>query len=1465
METELVVKIFATVVGVGLVIWALPKRLLGGGGRPRQLSDDHSPTQTSTLSPKAIPTNGRFDVFLSFHGPDTRKTLVGHLFHSLSSAGVVVFLDSETLEKGKTIDMSLEYAIHNSHILIPIFSRNYAYSHWCLNEVSQMSRSNAKLIIPIFYNVRPAEVRYQTGPFEAAFNKHLSKRRANEKTIQEWRNSLKYACSFSGWSLRDDFNGHEIKLVQTLKTEILGKLQRLPLQVARHPVGVEERKNVAMDLLEMKSEGIIISLCIHGMGGVGKSTLAKALFNDLCPKFSSTCFVSDVRKTDTKELQIKIIKSLVNVHGVKMNIPEEGMREMKKHLDPVRALLVLDDVDDRNVLAALLGDWFQPGSRIIVTTQNKGVVDERSKHLNRFYQVEELDHDQALQLFTWHAFPKGVPDYKYRHLSDQVVTACQGLPLAIEVIGGLLFDKRDDKFWMEALKQLKSVEINEIQERLKIGYDVLNDTEKEIFLDIACFFVGSDKYKCLCIWEASGWCANSALNNLRMRSLIKVSSDDRLEMHDILRDMGRSIVTKQNIDDVGKRSRMWDEKDVRKVFKQNRATESIQGILYNSKKRNSFRTEQLEAMHKLRLLSMNNANIEGDFGRLPTSDLRWLRWIDCPFQCFPSEMKIKNLTVLELANSDQIRQIWDEQMHPKVPKNLKILLVKDCRNLNRLPELSKLRSLVKVEIIRCPGLISLPDSIGHLHNLEYLDLSHCSNLQSIPQLPKLQCLLKLMLNHCDSLTALPDSIGKLKNLEVLDLSACTKLESLPEISKLESLIRLEFHGCSNLRTLPNSVGYLINLKHLGLSGCSSINTLPELSKLESLVKLDLHDCIGLKTLPDPIFDYLINLEYLDLSNCSHLEGLPRSIGSLIRLHFLNMQSNFSVTCLPEEFGRLLQLKELDLNHCEKLGELPQSFANLGCLSILRMGGMSKLPGSLCRLGALRILDVRDAGKLVEVDLPEHIGMLKSLEVIDLQGGRFCMLPESFKDLSQLTHLNLNYCRELLELPVLPERLVELSICFCKKLRTVPDLSDLKRLKILRMYKCEQVEELRGLGSLQALEYLDIGGCNNIKSAAEGNGLDTLKSLETLHLGGSGVVFFHKWIQAMPHLWQLSFDGSAIPDWFDQQIQSDITLTLEEKVVRCMGVIFFFSARVGDNLYISASIIRGDREVFRTEFSSSRNFLPWQPIHSCEEELRLFILQENHEFVRNLQNGDTIRVNEDRFLRNSNTKVGIHLLSSTREEITMSGGEQSSEMQKDILYRRLFADLTWIQWSYKAWRNLHPLDLNTRSLAVYDLAGFTRRTIRSKSPGENCIENVAQETVFVRWKRENWLEIRRKQRFWYEDRGELVGVIDGRSGRSRGRELDVCVGERWLRWKRGEAYEWTMHGAVRETRTIQSVERKEFEIDDHEHLISSSSSSTIPIRWPHVDHLFLWVDRSGRRTVWLPFIGLKYKREGHISL
>eukprot|EP01018_Ginkgo_biloba_P005501 Gb_04201 [translate_table: standard] len=194
----------------------------------------------------------KYHVFLSFRGPDVRTTFVDHLYLSLTAAGIHTFLDSEKLEKGQDIGISLEDAINHSDILIPIFSPCYAGSYWCLKELGLMCSSRNK-IIPLFYNVEPGDVRHpDKGVYAVAFHKHQD--RHTPDTVNHWKNALKQVCDLSGWTLEATC-GYQGKLVKQIVTNVLKTLDIMCIEVAKHPVGLEERwnANTAVKNLCLKS------------------------------------------------------------------------------------------------------------------------------------------------------------------------------------------------------------------------------------------------------------------------------------------------------------------------------------------------------------------------------------------------------------------------------------------------------------------------------------------------------------------------------------------------------------------------------------------------------------------------------------------------------------------------------------------------------------------------------------------------------------------------------------------------------------------------------------------------------------------------------------------------------------------------------------------------------------------------------------------------------------------------------------------------------------------------------------------------------------------------------------------------------------------------------------------------------------------------------------------------------------
>jgi hypothetical protein len=160
-----------------------------------------------------------YDVFLSFRGEDTRKTFTDHLYTALVRVGIHTFRDDDELSRGEHISTELLKAIQGSKISIVVFSKGYASSSWCLDELVEIIRcknSIGQTLLPIFYDVNPSDVRKQVGTFAEAFARHEDRFQAEMDRVHKWRAALTEAANHSGWDLQDVANGYYICVTLSL-------------------------------------------------------------------------------------------------------------------------------------------------------------------------------------------------------------------------------------------------------------------------------------------------------------------------------------------------------------------------------------------------------------------------------------------------------------------------------------------------------------------------------------------------------------------------------------------------------------------------------------------------------------------------------------------------------------------------------------------------------------------------------------------------------------------------------------------------------------------------------------------------------------------------------------------------------------------------------------------------------------------------------------------------------------------------------------------------------------------------------------------------------------------------------------------------------------------------------------------------------------------------------------------------
>ena len=167
----------------------------------------------STSSPSSSSTPRRtYDVFLNFRGEDTRKSFTDHLYNALIRKGIFTFRDDEKLEKGKFISQELVKAIEESKFAIVIFSINYAFSTWCLNELVHIVRCMKEKgleVWPIFYHVDPSDVRKQKGTFAEAFDEYKESFKERIEEVETWRSTLTEVANLSSWDLQNRYNFHD--------------------------------------------------------------------------------------------------------------------------------------------------------------------------------------------------------------------------------------------------------------------------------------------------------------------------------------------------------------------------------------------------------------------------------------------------------------------------------------------------------------------------------------------------------------------------------------------------------------------------------------------------------------------------------------------------------------------------------------------------------------------------------------------------------------------------------------------------------------------------------------------------------------------------------------------------------------------------------------------------------------------------------------------------------------------------------------------------------------------------------------------------------------------------------------------------------------------------------------------------------------------------------------------------------
>uniref|UniRef100_A0A0E0CCR3 NB-ARC domain-containing protein n=1 Tax=Oryza meridionalis TaxID=40149 RepID=A0A0E0CCR3_9ORYZ len=735
-----------------------------------------------------------------------------------------------------------------------------------------------------------------------------------------------------------------------------------------------ETKKIISLLLNTEAKEDISIIPIVGLGGLGKTTLAQAVFADeRVNVFDMRIWVYVSKEFDLLKIGKAIIRGAnrsINLDNCNLQFVKDNL---KKELANRRYLIVLDDLweeygENLEKLKQMLQHGGK-GSKIIATTRSGSVVQVLYTgylaNERKVCPVPEPDHISLGVLSTddcWMVMKRRVfgPDDEeigLEQIGRQIASRCGGLPLVANALGQIMSEHRSIEAWTDIRDRkialdFKADHQQDTLERLMLSYYYMKREFKMCFTYLAAFSKGFVMHTDRLIqqWRALGYIEASddgqrCIHYLLGMSFLQISkssllslqispmhtkSPRKLTMHDLVHDLATIIAADEFLDMDATVPSTWNKTNNKRYCRH------AQLVNYQKQSRifkdlpskvRTFHFRQCNGMQLppkaftqakyIRILDMSGFSFEGH--STPSSIV------------MPSSIrKLMLLAYLDVSGLPIIA--LPKYFHTL--QNMQTLILSNC-SLETLPaNMGNLHKLCCLDLSRNNDLTELPTSFENLLNLSLLNLSGCSKLEELPEsVHNLKCLQQLDMSGCCALQKLPSKFGILSRLSFVNLSSCSKLTKLPDNLNLDSLEHLNLSNCHKLENLPEDFGNLYRLKVLDMSDCYKIHVLPKtFCQLKHLKDLNLSDCHGLKQLPECIGD-LSELHSLNLTSCSKLLSLPQSLCNMFKLKHLNLSYCIRIEGLPSSFGDL-QLQVLDLTGCYGLPDLPDSISGMTSLTML---------------------------------------------------------------------------------------------------------------------------------------------------------------------------------------------------------------------------------------------------------------------------------------------------------------------------------------------------------------------------------------------------------------------------------------------------------------------------------------------------------------------------------------------------
>ncbi|KAJ8646587.1 hypothetical protein MRB53_008335 [Persea americana] len=864
---------------------------------------------------------------------------------------------------------------------------------------------------------------------------------------------------------------------------------------------------------------------IVGMGGLGKTTLAQLVYNDETIKkhFEKRIWVCVSEDYDVSKILKKVIKSMGGSTDGDLDLDTLHQR-MSTVCAKNRFLLVLDDVWDGILwekLKVALKDAAL-GSRIVVTTRSRTVADVLETTLR--HDLAILSDSDCWKLFTSRAFRGRNEDEWPPELTEvgkQIVHRCKGVPLAVKVVGGLLYFKRTKLEWQMVLES-ETWEWESpgqgvgILPALLLSYYNLPIHLKQCLSFCSLFPKDYElqKDELVKLWMAHGIITSERgeieeigetyFDDLLTRSLLQDAEKDdvrgifRCKMHDLVHDLARFVTTGDYC--------MMEIGDPNLP-----SVNSHHLSLLVNRDVSSIPSPLCSAEHLRTLLLFGSSTIK-ELSHSLFNHLKFLRALDLrrtQIENLQSSLvKLKHLRYLDLSklNITELPEFVTDL------RNLQTLKLNYCKRLCLLPSgISKMVKLRHLEIECTDDLTILPSGLGMLSSLRTLSkfpvgddnsrgckIRELKNLNLLKGMLEIQNLEKLIINPVEVREA---ELDKKCLLQGLGLECNDKTEEewgmLGEV-EMEQMKRV-FEG---LRPSHSNVKVL----GIGNYGGSKFPSWLGDAKFSCLVAVGLTNCKKCRLLPG--LGKLPSLEMLILAGADEIKvvggdfcGKGRAFPKLKQLYFKSML-NWEEWKLTKEDGEVMpSLEMLSISKCNKLKELPHCLPNTlrgieieDCnqviwassnppplLEYLSLKGAVTgiLSNPLPCLPALKGLEIQ--GTSVESLTSDGWGLLESLNALQIENcNGLASLPNGLGQLKALQFLNISCCSGLSSLPEglgQLEALQSVSIRLCSELRSLFDgFEQLKSLHRLEISDCPQLRPLPNLQHLTALEELRISKC-----------------------------------------------------------------------------------------------------------------------------------------------------------------------------------------------------------------------------------------------------------------------------------------------------------------------------------------------------------------------------------------------------